>query len=59
MAVDAHEQPELPAELHRQPLMPDLLIAALERNLDQPTVYLGETVLTGRQVSDVPDASPA
>src|SRR4029453_4101401 len=32
--------------------MPDLLIAALERNLDQPTVYLGETVLTGRQVSE-------
>jgi fatty-acyl-CoA synthase len=52
VAVDAHEQPELPAELHRQPLMPDLLIAALERNLDQPTVYLGETVLTGRQVSE-------
>ena len=41
-----------PAALHRQPLMPDLLIAALERNLDQPTVYLGETVLTGRQVSE-------
>jgi fatty-acyl-CoA synthase len=52
VAVDAHAQPELPAELHRQPLMPDLLIAALERNLDQPTVYLGETVLTGRQVSE-------
>ncbi len=50
MAVDA--QPQQPAALHRQPLMPDLLIAALERNLDQPAVYLGETVLTARQVRD-------
>jgi fatty-acyl-CoA synthase len=41
-----------PAALHRQPLMPDLLIAALERNPDQPAVYLGETVLTGRQVAE-------
>ncbi|HET9610234.1 MAG TPA: AMP-binding protein, partial [Acidimicrobiales bacterium] len=32
--------------------MPDLLIAALERNLDKPAVYLGDTVLTARQVRD-------
>jgi fatty-acyl-CoA synthase len=38
--------------LHRQPLMPDLLIAALNRNLDKPAVYLGDTVLTARQVRD-------
>ena len=47
--VDAAPQP---AELHRQPLMPDLLIAALGRNLDKPAVYLGDTVLTARQVRD-------
>ncbi|HEY7071853.1 MAG TPA: AMP-binding protein [Acidimicrobiales bacterium] len=41
-----------PAALHQQPLMPDLLIAALNRNLDKPAVYLGETVLTARQVRD-------
>ncbi len=40
------------ARLHQQPLMPDLLIAALERNLDKPAVYLGDTVLTARQVRD-------
>jgi fatty-acyl-CoA synthase len=44
--------PEHPAELHQQPLMPDLLISALERNLDKPAVYLGDTVLTARQVRD-------
>ena len=38
--------------LHQQPLMPDLLIAALNRNLDKPAVYLGDTVLTARQVRD-------
>jgi fatty-acyl-CoA synthase len=48
-AVDASA---LPAELHRQPLMPDLLITALNRNLDKPAVYLGDTVLTARQVRD-------
>jgi fatty-acyl-CoA synthase len=42
----------LPAELHRQPLMPDLLITALNRNLDKPAVYLGDTVLTAREVRD-------
>jgi fatty-acyl-CoA synthase len=47
--VDASEHP---AALHQQPLMPDLLIAALNRNLDKPAVYLGETVLTARQVRD-------
>jgi fatty-acyl-CoA synthase len=41
-----------PAALHQQPLMPDLLIAALNRNLDKPAVYLGDTVLTARQVRD-------
>jgi fatty-acyl-CoA synthase len=38
--------------LHQQPLMPDLLIAALDRNLDKPAVYLGDTILTARQVSE-------
>jgi fatty-acyl-CoA synthase len=41
-----------PAELHRQPLMPDLLLAALNRNPDKPAVYLGDTVLTAREVRD-------
>jgi acyl-CoA synthetase (AMP-forming)/AMP-acid ligase II len=40
------------ADLHRAAFMPDLLIAALNRNLDRPTVYLGDEVLTGRQVRD-------
>jgi len=38
--------------LHQTPLMPDLLIAALNRNLDKPAVFLGDTVLTARQVSE-------
>jgi fatty-acyl-CoA synthase len=50
--VDEPTDPARVPALHRQPLMPDLLLTALERNLDQPTVYLGETVLTGRQVRD-------
>jgi fatty-acyl-CoA synthase len=41
-----------PSALHQQPLMPDLLIAALARNLDKPAVFLGDTVLTARQVSE-------
>ena len=41
-----------PVALHRQPLMPDLLLAALNRNPDKPAVYLGDTVLTARQVRD-------
>jgi fatty-acyl-CoA synthase len=44
--------PAHPAALHQQPLMPDLLIAALGRNLDKPAVFLGDTVLTARQVSE-------
>jgi fatty-acyl-CoA synthase len=50
--VAVADVPPQPAGLHQQPLMPDLLIAALERNLDQPAVYLGEVVLTARQVRD-------
>ncbi len=49
---DQADQPDLSAGLHQQPLMPDLLITALERNLDKPCVYLGDTVLTARQVRD-------
>ena len=47
-----HADPSDLAALHQQPLMPDLLITALERNLDKPCVYLGDTVLTARQVRD-------
>src|SRR3954451_9342407 len=38
--------------LYRGTYAPDLLITALERNLDKPAVYLGDTVLTARQVRD-------
>jgi acyl-CoA synthetase (AMP-forming)/AMP-acid ligase II len=39
-------------ELHRGAHIPDLLVAALDRNPDKPAVYLGDQVLTGRQVRD-------
>ncbi|HVJ96968.1 MAG TPA: AMP-binding protein, partial [Acidimicrobiia bacterium] len=32
--------------------LPDLLVAALERHPDRPAVYLGDEVLTGRQVGE-------
>jgi fatty-acyl-CoA synthase len=41
-----------PPELHHGVSIPDLAVLALERNLDRPTVYLGDEVLTGRQVRD-------
>jgi fatty-acyl-CoA synthase len=39
-------------ELHRPQFLPDLLIAALERNADQPCLFIGEQVLTARAVGD-------
>jgi acyl-CoA synthetase (AMP-forming)/AMP-acid ligase II len=42
----------LPPELHHGVSIPDLAVLALERNLDRPTVYLGDEVLTGREVRD-------
>ena len=39
-------------DLHRGTYMADLLLHALESNLDQPCVYLGDEVLTARQVRD-------
>ena len=39
---------QTPPELHRGTFIPDLLIAALDRNPDKPAVYLGDDVLTGR-----------
>jgi len=41
-----------PPELHRGVFLPDLLIAALDRNPDQPAVYLDDRVLTSREVRD-------
>ena len=38
--------------LHDGVFMPHLLVAALERSLDRPAVYLGDEILTGRQVRD-------
>ena len=38
--------------VHEGVFMPHLLVTALERNLDRPAVYLGDQVLTGRQVRD-------
>ncbi len=45
--VDAQET----TELYRPAYMPDLLIAALNRNPDAPAVYLGDQILTAREVS--------
>jgi fatty-acyl-CoA synthase len=42
----------LPPELHRARFLPDLLVAALNRHPDRPAVYLGDQVLTGREVAD-------
>jgi fatty-acyl-CoA synthase len=39
-------------DLHGGVFMPHLLVTALERNLDRPCMYLGDEVLTGRQVRD-------
>src|SRR5947209_13837175 len=39
-------------DLYRGVYAPDLLITALERNLDKPCMYLGDTVLTAREVRD-------
>ena len=39
------------APLYRQPFLPDLLVTALDLSPDSPALYLGETVLTARQVA--------
>ncbi|HEX5615746.1 MAG TPA: AMP-binding protein, partial [Acidimicrobiia bacterium] len=39
------------ADLHRGVAIPDLLVAALNANPDKPAVYLGDTVLTAREVA--------
>ena len=38
--------------LYQQAFLPDLLVAALEQHGDKPAMYLGDVVLTGRQVRD-------
>ena len=43
---------DLYRDLYRGVYAPDLLITALNRNLDKPCMYLGDTVLTARQVRD-------
>ncbi len=40
-----------PTELHTPAFMPDLLVAALQRHADRPAVYLGDAVLTAREVA--------
>src|SRR5687767_5809600 len=40
------------SNLYRGTYAPDLLVTALNRNLDKPAVYLGDTVLTAREVRD-------
>ena len=47
--------PGTPGELTRlyEPaFVPHLLLAGLERSRDKPCVYLGERVLTGREVAE-------
>lgn len=43
---------DVPAGLHRGVYMADLLIHALGRNPDKPCVYLGDDVLTAREVGE-------
>jgi fatty-acyl-CoA synthase len=43
---------QLPAALHRPAALPDLLIRALDLHPDRPAVYLGDEVLTSRQLRD-------
>jgi len=38
--------------LHRPVTVPDLLVRALDMHLDRPAVYLGDQVLTARQLRD-------
>ena len=38
-------------DLHKATFLPDLLVAALKRHPDRPAVYLGDQVLTGREVA--------
>ena len=38
-------------DLHKASFLPDLLVAALNRHPDRPAVYLGDQVLTGREVA--------
>ena len=38
-------------DLHKASFLPDLLVAALKRHPDRPAVYLGDQVLTGREVA--------
>ncbi len=40
------------ADLYRPAYMPDLLTAALARHADKPAVYLGDQVLTAREVAE-------
>jgi fatty-acyl-CoA synthase len=40
------------SRLHSGQFLPDLLVAALNRHPDRPAVYLGDDVLTGRQVAE-------
>ena len=39
-------------ELYKPMFLPDLFIAALERNGDSPAVHIGEEVLTAAQMRD-------
>jgi fatty-acyl-CoA synthase len=39
-------------DLHGAAFIPDLLVAALDRHPDRPAVYLGDQVLTSREVRD-------
>ncbi len=41
-----------PNGLYEQAFVPHLLLAGLERSKDKPCVYLGERVLTGREVQE-------
>ncbi|NLU83255.1 AMP-binding protein [Rhodococcus sp. HNM0569] len=38
-------------DLYRPAYTPDLLVAALERNLDKPALHIGDQVLTGAEMS--------
>jgi len=44
--------PPPPSALHRPVTVPDLLVRALDAHPDRPAVYLGDQVLTSRQLRD-------
>ncbi len=52
MQVKDADSPTAGGDLYRGRYLPDLLITALERSGDRPTLYIGEEALTAHQLRD-------